>query len=512
MKKGACPLVLTLFTLVNLCVIGISSAQQAPSIATQPASQTVLLGTNASFTVDARGQKPLLYQWLIGTNALSGATNTTLDLTNVQYTDAGSYSVVVTNSVGSITSAPAVLTVNGPPLIIGPPVAQTLGDGSDAAFMVQALGTAPLSYLWFSNGVALAAQTNSTLLRTNVQLADNGHSYAVRVSNSFGSVTSAPVLLKVHITLQIIQQQGCNGTVHPGNSVGFTIIGRAQPTVSVAWCLGSCMATVASTDSNYYFTNTQTFTAPATPGRYLVSALIANSYGSLSTFFVMDVASPLSSAAALSPDAVLGDFTGCGVSTPLILSAGLPGVFSGTASSSGTLNTSQTTPCGTYDSFSATRWFQVVANSGGLATLTTEGTGLDTTLAIFLNPIDNPGFLRYVGCTNDISSNNKQSRLQFIAQPYNEYWLAVGGLGSSSLKLSYGFEPRLASVARRLDGTAEVRSAAIVPIPHTLQGSVDLRSWSNLMTTNVFPNGILDFIDLNARGLNRRFYRVVPGP
>ena len=88
-----------------------------------------------------------------------------------------------------------------------------------------------------------------------------------------------------------------------------------------------------------------------------------------------------------------------------------------------------------------------------------------------------------------------------------------GGLANTStLKLSYGYEPKLASVSRRLDGTAEVRSAPIVPIQHTLQGSVDLRSWTTLMTTNVFPNGILDFIDSNARGLPRRFYRLVPGP
>src|SRR5207248_4757868 len=112
-------------------------------------------------------------------------------------------------------------------------------------------------------------QTNSTLLRTNVQLSDDSQLYAVRVSNSFGSVTSAPVLLNVHITLQIIEQQGCNGTVHPGNSVAFTIIGRAQPAVTVAWCLESCVATFVSPDSNFYFTNTQFFTAPASPGRYL---------------------------------------------------------------------------------------------------------------------------------------------------------------------------------------------------------------------------------------------------
>ncbi len=84
----------------------------------QPMSQTVGLGSIVNFSVTAVGMAPLSYRWqLDGTDLvngahISGATNSTLTITNAQPGDDGGYSVIVTNSVGSVTSSPpAVLTV-----------------------------------------------------------------------------------------------------------------------------------------------------------------------------------------------------------------------------------------------------------------------------------------------------------------------------------------------------------------------------------------------------------------
>ena len=82
-----------------------------PSITTQPASQTAPVGSDVTFSVVATGTAPLSYQWKKDGGDISGATSATLTLTNVQLTDAGSYSVVVSNSVGVATSNPATLTV-----------------------------------------------------------------------------------------------------------------------------------------------------------------------------------------------------------------------------------------------------------------------------------------------------------------------------------------------------------------------------------------------------------------
>lgn len=93
----------------------------ALSIISQPASQVVSVGDTVTFNVDAFGMPPLTYQWqLYGTN-LSGATASSLVLTNVQFADAGIYSVVVSNSAASVASSNAVLTVNPLPPCAPPP-------------------------------------------------------------------------------------------------------------------------------------------------------------------------------------------------------------------------------------------------------------------------------------------------------------------------------------------------------------------------------------------------------
>src|SRR6185369_16686416 len=109
------------FLISGVFAIGVFFSQTAfaaasPSITTQPQGQSVLVGSNAVFTIVATGQSPLAYQWSFkGTNLannihIDGSTNTTLTVSNVIATDAGIYRVVVSNSHGSVTSSNAALT------------------------------------------------------------------------------------------------------------------------------------------------------------------------------------------------------------------------------------------------------------------------------------------------------------------------------------------------------------------------------------------------------------------
>ena len=82
-----------------------------PSIVTQPASRTAFSGMTVEFLVQATGTSPLHYQWRKGGAPISAQTNATLTLPNVQTNDSGNYTVVITNSAGSVTSAVATLTV-----------------------------------------------------------------------------------------------------------------------------------------------------------------------------------------------------------------------------------------------------------------------------------------------------------------------------------------------------------------------------------------------------------------
>ena len=88
-----------------------------PAIVSQPQSRTNNVGSTVSFSVAATSCGVLNYQWFSGTNLLASETNATLTLNDVQLVQAGDYSASVFNSVGSVTSAVAILTVNRLPIV-----------------------------------------------------------------------------------------------------------------------------------------------------------------------------------------------------------------------------------------------------------------------------------------------------------------------------------------------------------------------------------------------------------
>jgi hypothetical protein len=94
-------------------------AALTPAIVSPPQSQSVMSGANATFFVTATGALPLSYQWFFNTNTiLANATNYTLTLTNIQTSNMGSYSVIVTNALGSVTSVAATLNVIPVPTLL----------------------------------------------------------------------------------------------------------------------------------------------------------------------------------------------------------------------------------------------------------------------------------------------------------------------------------------------------------------------------------------------------------
>ena len=183
----------------------------APTITTQPVSQTVIVGDTVNLTVVATGDAPLSYQWrrngadLSDGGNVSGATTTALTITDVQQGSAGTYSVLVTNASGGVLSADAVLTVNRPPggpVITTQPVSRTGRPGDTFDFTVVATGDPPLSYQWRRNGADLSnggnvwGVTTATLTITNAQQTNAG-TYAVRVSNTEDAIVSADAVLTV---------------------------------------------------------------------------------------------------------------------------------------------------------------------------------------------------------------------------------------------------------------------------------------------------------------------------
>ena len=181
----------------------------APQITRQPVSQAVFAGDNVLFSVAVFGASPLSYQWqkngtnLVDGGNLSGSAARLLTLGGVSLTDIGTHSVIVSNALGWVRSADAVLSVtSSPPFITVQPTNQSPAPGATVTFAVTAFGNLPLTYQWQRNGTNLADGGNlsgsatSVLTLVNVVEPNNG-TYAVIVSNALASVTSTGAVLTV---------------------------------------------------------------------------------------------------------------------------------------------------------------------------------------------------------------------------------------------------------------------------------------------------------------------------
>jgi len=194
-----------------------------PVITSQPRSLSVVTNQNATFNVTVTGTVPLSYQWRFNAANIVGATTSTYTRVSAQLINAGSYSVVVTNIAGSITSSNAILTVTTnviAPSITTQPTNQTVIAGQTASFTVAANGTTPLSYQWYQNGTLLGGATAPAYTKTNAQIVDAG-SYFVVVANSARSVTSAVVTLTIKYTLTVTPTAGGTVTNSP-NQPSYT--------------------------------------------------------------------------------------------------------------------------------------------------------------------------------------------------------------------------------------------------------------------------------------------------
>jgi hypothetical protein len=126
-----------------LFLAALATSVAGPGIVTQPQSRTNVVGTDATFSVEATNAAPLAYQWQKNLANLANRTNATLVLTNVQSSDQANYRVVVTNFDGAITSAVATLTVWVPPGFTTQPANQAVAVGGNVTFSVVTTGTTP---------------------------------------------------------------------------------------------------------------------------------------------------------------------------------------------------------------------------------------------------------------------------------------------------------------------------------------------------------------------------------
>jgi hypothetical protein len=184
-----------LFGVVTSQVATITVQRYPPAINTQPLSQHVPVGGTLSLFVGATGTT-LNFQWQKDGFDISAANASSLLNTNVGLTDAGSYTVIVSNPLNTITSAVAIVDVGYSPSITNQPTDATNIVGDNVTLSAGVDGTAPIQLLWLLNGNALPNATNATLTFTNVQLSDAG-TYTLSTTNVYGGTISSNAVLLV---------------------------------------------------------------------------------------------------------------------------------------------------------------------------------------------------------------------------------------------------------------------------------------------------------------------------
>lgn len=204
-----------------------------PVITQQPASVTAVLGGSSFFSIGVRGTSPFTFQWKKNNVNIVGGTSPTLNLSNIQTADAGSYSVVISNAVGSATSNVANLQVNSPIVILTQPVSQNINLGGSVNFSVSVSGTAPLSYQWKKNGTNIGGAVNNNFTIANVQTSAEGN-YSVTITNPVGSVTSQAARLGVNVA-PFIMTQPDGMTLNVGGNASFSVSVSGTTPISYQW-------------------------------------------------------------------------------------------------------------------------------------------------------------------------------------------------------------------------------------------------------------------------------------
>ncbi len=218
-----------------------------PIITQQPTDATVIAGgtaaTSSAYAIGATNfvanisGSGVFVQWRLNGNAIPGATNAVLSLTNIQTTQAGAYSYLAFNSGGSTFSSNAVLTVLSPVAILTQPASQNVLPGTNVTITALGAGTGTVRYQWRFEGTNILNATNSSYSFTNANLLEHHGNFSVLIEDDISQILSANafiyVLVKPGIVTHITSQ-----TVLQGGNVTFSLVATGAPPLWYRWIRG----------------------------------------------------------------------------------------------------------------------------------------------------------------------------------------------------------------------------------------------------------------------------------
>jgi hypothetical protein len=181
----------------------IKTASTDPEISGSPQNLTIVYGQTATFNVIASGRTTLSYAWFdsgtpVSNNGrISGATTSTLTISNATTADMGYYTVKVTDTAGSVTSpSGGTLNVLDPGILTNPVGAQKI-EGQSVTFTVAAAGSGTLTYAWYNsagslnNGPRISGANTASLTISNLTVADTDGYYVIVTGASQDTSTTA---------------------------------------------------------------------------------------------------------------------------------------------------------------------------------------------------------------------------------------------------------------------------------------------------------------------------------
>lgn len=256
----------------SAATLTVVAAVVAPSISVQPADRAITAGADANFSVTAAGTN-LAYQWQgspdgIAFSDLPGETNATLTLRAVPLAaDAARVRVVVSNTVGSVTSTAALLTVTAAqavPAFTTQPVSAVVAAPAGATFTAAATGVPAPTLQWqrsTDGGVSFAdigGATGASFVVFDTTEGDDVRIYRVIATNSAGSVASNVVTLTVNPApvAPSFTTQPVSVSIVAGQSTQFSVAASGTPTPTVQWQLstdnGSTWSNITGATGNIF--------------------------------------------------------------------------------------------------------------------------------------------------------------------------------------------------------------------------------------------------------------------
>lgn len=229
----------------SIAQLNVVTVPTAPTITASPATRTALVGTSTTFAVAASGAPAPGYQWRKNGSNITGANGASLTLPSVQATDAANYDVVVSNAVGSLTSASAGLRV----------IARSYAGIYTGAFS-GGLGNFAILVRDDNTGVFLGYLPANTapVISLNLSISDNG-------AFTFLQPAVTPVLTPVSVTGTIATDGGVSGSMAGGVNANLTGSLSAQgATQNVAGLYQAGAATNATSVYTIAGANGQAFT------------------------------------------------------------------------------------------------------------------------------------------------------------------------------------------------------------------------------------------------------------